>query len=573
MKRERKFLYRVVFSYTIVFSVVFLIIMGLLYVILAANLREEARLNNQMLVTQPLKQLDRFFSEMDNVAYKAMTSETLIQKFSVLRDENNPANHYDADMLDNIDTATVLTGINGRLDPMRRISVYNDKGDFIFSGSIVDKNRARENLQTRDVSGMMRRFAESGVDYTLSHPQRDVWCEYFQKEYFTLTRPIMNVYSRDVVGIVEVQRNRDILDEYLRLSPDKGLALNIYDETGNPVMINGGDGYAVAATAVSDAYGWTIELLEPKSAVRGEMTRLMGTMALAWLLLCAVVFVVINLIAAKVAKPLTDLTAEVRGISAADPQKIHVDSMGIGEIVSLEAAFNQMLESLTLSMDQEKKSFLLAMQAQMNPHFLYNVLSVINAEALEGHNEKIVRICGNLSGLLRYASSFVQGSATVSEELGHTKSYLEIMKARYDYMFGYTAEMDETLAGVTIPKLVIQPLCENCFTHGFSNLEPPYNIGINILRFSGGWMIRITDNGTGFDEETRLKILERANNASYEDLNKMQLGGLGLVSSVVRLKLFTGCRVVCGIESGGKTGNVVEIRIFTENGVDGEAVL
>lgn len=572
MKRETKFLHRMVFSYTLVFSVIFLLIMGLLYVILLGNHREEARLNNQMLINQPLRQLDRFFAEMDNVAYKAMTNVTLIQKFAVLRDEDHPGNYYDANVLDSIDTASVLAGINDRFAPARRISVYNDKGDFISSGVIVDRQKVHEVLKNRDVAGMMKSLSSSDRDYIISHPQKDGWSDYFKSEYFTLTRPVMNIYSRDAVGIVEVQRDRLMLEEYLRFSPDRPLSLNIYDEAGAPVMLAGSGEDVVVASATSEAYGWTIELLEPSSVMRGESLRLLGMVALVWLLLCVAVFMVINLIAGRMTKPLTDLTEAVKELNVSDPQEIHVYGAEIDEIMALESAFNQMLERLTLSADQEKKSFLLAMQAQMNPHFLYNVLSVINALALENKSEVIVKVCGNLSGMLRYSSSYARGSATMREELGHTIDYLKLMKARYDYMFHYSVHLDESLAGETIPKLIVQPLCENCFTHAFSNREPPYRVDIRVERVPQGWTIRVTDNGAGFDEQARLRALERTNHASYEDLNKMQIGGLGLVSSVVRLKLFTGKRVACDIQSSEQSGSSVVITVYDGDAAGREAV-
>jgi sensor histidine kinase YesM len=159
--------------------------------------------------------------------------------------------------------------------------------------------------------------------------------------------------------------------------------------------------------------------------------------------------------------------------------------------------------------------------------------------------------------MLRYSSSFVQSTATVREELWHAKAYLEIMKSRYDYMITCSISMDEALADISIPKLIIQPLCENCFTHAFASIEPPYRVGIKVEGTPEKWSIRVDDNGEGFSAKARMRILERANNSSYEDLNRMQIGGLGLISSVVRLKLHTQRRIECEILEASPGSSVI----------------
>lgn len=562
MKKDKKLLYRMVFSYTMVFSLVFLVIVGVLYVTLSANSREQARLNHQVLVGQPLKQLDRFLSEMDDVAYKAMTSEVLIRKFTNLRQNDFPGNYFDHNILESIDTATVIAALNRRVSPLRRIVAYNDKGDFISSGAMVDSQKVAEVLEERSVAELIAEFRGGTREYLISHPQKDEWMEYFKGDYFTFTRPIMNPYSRDVVGIVEVQSNKKILEGYLEFPDHKALAVNVYDEKGLPVLVGGGAEDVVVATEVSDAYGWKIELLEPKSVMRAQQWNLFKTIILTWVILNLAVFAIICLISMRIAHPLTDLTAAVEQIIPGALQRVHANDSGIYEITALEASFNNMLERLTLSMNQEKQAFLLAMQAQMNPHFLYNVLSVINAVALEGKSAVVADICGNLSFILRYSSSYVDSTATIAEELRFTAEYLELMKARYDYMFSYSVQVEDDLKSVTIPKLIIQPICENCFTHAFSNMEPPYRIAIQVERIPDGFIIRVTDNGCGFQEALRLTITERANNAGYGDLTNMQIGGLGLLSSVVRLKLLTGKQVRCDIRNMDSGGSCVEISIL-----------
>lgn len=566
-KRSRKFLYRMVLSYTLAFSLLLAAILTIVFFILAASQQSQSELNHRLLVNQPLGQLDQFIEEMDDTAYKAMGDYRLINTFTQLRDEASPQNHFTTHIMDDIETASVLGRLNHSIKPAWRVSAYNNYGDFNSTGTIVDKNMVQDALAQRQPEELMQTFsdwfsAEGRIGYILLGPETDHWSDYYKSNYVTLLRPIMNIYSGDVVGIVEVQQNISMLSAYLAPAQGSTLKTNVYDENGAPVLIQGGENDVVVATATSEISSWRVELLEDAGVLRATGVNTALILVAAWVVLTAIIALVIGLIARRISGPLTTLTNSVRHINVANPQQLPPVATKIDEILALHSGFNQVLDELTFSMEQEKKSFLLAMQAQMNPHFLYNVLSVVNAVALEGRSDDIVKICANLSGMLRYSSSYARGTATVSEELEHTREYLELMKARYDYMFHYTITVDPALRGKTIPKLVIQPICENAFTHPFANMEPPYRLDIRVETIPGGWCIRVADNGPGFSDAARRQVMDRANKGGYEDLNKMQIGGLGLVSAVIRLKLITRQQVVCDIQTANPTGAVVVLNIF-----------
>lgn len=568
MKRKDLFLNRMVGSYTLVFSLILAVVLGIVYFILAANEQSRAQLNHQLLVAQPVKQVEKFVEEMDTIAYRAMADQALINRFANLREEADPGNFFTSNVMDDIDTASLLAGMNRGTRPVWRLSAYNNWGDFISTGTVVDRRMVPTTLMQRDVAAIMQYFRDEHAagrgGYLLYAPGKDAWSNYYKSSYVSLLRPIMNVYSGDVVGVVEVQQNISVLAGYLQSPEEAALHYNVYDPTGTPVLLQGTQGDEVVATALIEPYNWQVELLEPVGVMQGTRARLVQLLVIAWASLTFILFLVIRLISQRISKPLTTLTREVRHIDIAAPQKIPEIDTRVDEIVALQNAFNQVMESLTFSMEQEKKTFLLAMQAQMNPHFLYNVLSVVNAVALQGRSETVVAICGNLSGMLRYSSSYETGTATIAEEMEHTREYLELMKARYQGMFHYTMFADPDLVDIQIPKLVIQPICENAFTHPFANMEPPYELDIRVEKEADGWCICVRDNGTGFDEEMRQKVMHRANSASYEDLSRLQIGGLGLVSTVLRLKLLTRRPVVCDIQNEQKAGARIVIHVQAE---------
>lgn len=549
-RRRDRFLYRMVAAYTLVFSLILISIFTILYFILVGAEQSRSELNHQIVVEQPLKQVERFVDEMDDIAYKAMTNQELIATFSFLRqDGQNPetkdGNYFTVDVMTDIDTASLLAGLNRGVTPSWRLSAYNNYGDFISTGATVNRDIVSDVLYRRGVENLMQTFrdkyetANGDPGYLLYPPQIDPWSGWYKSQYVSLIRPIMNVFSGDVVGLVEVQQNLSQLREYLRLSENANLAINLYDQYDRPILVEGTTEHVIVAQAVSEKCGWRVELLEEASVMRATKMRYLQLLFVVWVSLTVVMGIVVGIIATRISRPLTTLTDEVRQLDIANPQKIPPVPTKIDEIIALQVGFNQVLNSLTFSMDQEKKAFLLAMQAQMNPHFLYNVLSVINAVALEGRSDDVVNICANLSGMLRYSSSYTEGMATVRQEVEHTREYLELMKARYAHLFYYTIEVDPALENTTIPKLVIQPICENAFTHPFAKMEPPYKLAIRVKAEENGWSITVVDNGDGFDEAERKRVLDKANNTGYDDLNQLKIGGLGLASTVLRLKLLT----------------------------------
>ena len=559
-KKNVLFSTKLMLSYALFFSaVVFLILTGVFF-ILRENNRKQAELTNQILLNQSLSQLDRFFADMDKVAYQIMTNNVLIAKFTMLQEEQKPENYFVSNVLEYIDTASVLTNINGSFKPFWRISVYNNYGDFISTGTVMAPEVVQQTLARTDVWAHMLLLRDG--EYRILSPQKDRWSNYFRSDYLSFQRPLMNIYSKKVMGVVEIQQNVSGLIEAMRLQDAPGVTLNLYDEMGKAVLWQKKDNDQIIAAGTLDTYSWTVELYQSPEVHDQQERKLFLLLFIAWIASTLMMYILVYIIAKRLSRPLTALTHSVQNISVANPQLIELESgASIQEVVELGNAFNNMLERLIFSAEQEKQAFLLAMQAQVNPHFIYNVLSVIQAVAMENRTHTIMQICGNLSSLLRYSSSYAEGSATLSEELKYTQAYLEIMRDRYDGLFRYSIEIAPPLRKMRIPKLIIQPLCENCFKHAFANIEPPYYIGIRLFEGKNGWAMCVRDNGSGFSEQQRKDILYKINHASHRDLRAMHMEGLGLVSSIVRLRLFLSHTVFCEIAQTEDGGSEITIHI------------
>jgi len=213
------------------------------------------------------------------------------------------------------------------------------------------------------------------------------------------------------------------------------------------------------------------------------------------------------------------------------------------EIADVYIDFKQMCEKLDISIKEtinartkEAEANFKALQAQMNPHFLYNTLSVIAESCDEGENENASFMCKRLAYMLRYVTRAEGNQTTLEKELNYTLDYLALMQKRYEGHLIYEIDIPNELMQVELPKLVLQPLVENSISHGFKNSRPPWKIKLTGRISAGFWELEVEDNGCGIENGRLDEIKHRIEDRQWEYSNESD-GGLGLISTMVRLKL------------------------------------
>jgi len=191
--------------------------------------------------------------------------------------------------------------------------------------------------------------------------------------------------------------------------------------------------------------------------------------------------------AKKITQPILKIHRTIRSIR---PDNLGVGrspsmelNSGLNELDQLHWSFLRMSERLKESMEtsllaqsQEMQAKLVALQSQMNPHFLYNTLATIHVMAEENMNQQIIEMTENMSDFLRYFSSD-QTSVNLQTELSHTDKYLEINSIRHGRKLQYSFDVDEEMFDLKIPKLIVQPLVENALKFA-TRFEPPWDIRI-----------------------------------------------------------------------------------------------
>lgn len=204
-------------------------------------------------------------------------------------------------------------------------------------------------------------------------------------------------------------------------------------------------------------------------------------------------------------------------------------------------------------------------QAQINPHFLYNTLDAIVWLIEIGKNEQAEQMVTSLSSYFRSFLSDGKDIVTVAEEKQHIQSYLEIQQVRYRDIMEYEIDIDPSIQNTKLPKMTLQPLVENAIYHGLKPKRGKGKITVTGTREGDKILLRVTDTGLGMNEEELESLRSRI---SMEDSTSF-----GLTSSYKRLKILYGddCKFV--IDSKSQEGTSISIEIPRKADIDNETIL
>ncbi|MBO6242072.1 MAG: sensor histidine kinase [Butyrivibrio sp.] len=214
-------------------------------------------------------------------------------------------------------------------------------------------------------------------------------------------------------------------------------------------------------------------------------------------------------------------------------------------------------EQVKQEQKQLRKAEFELLQAQINPHFLYNTLDTIIWSAEAGNQKQVVNMVKSLSDFFRASLNRGKEIVTVKEELQHVRSYLEIQQIRYQDILSYKIEVEDTIYDYSIPKITIQPVVENALYHGIKNKRGGGCITVTGREYSGHFEISVEDDGKGMTPE-RLKDVSMALKAEkLEEKNAVY----GLYNVNQRIKLNFGDEYGMEIDSTYDKGTKVVIKL------------
>lgn len=506
---------------------------------------DKEKLNLQSYLQQSVSSMDRTLDGYNSLSDYIAFDRTLAEVFSM--EYGTPYEQYEQ-LTQKVDpilrTASYFHG------GMQQITIYTDNGMVKHDTTVAPVSEIEET---------------DWYQKTLEHPGLN-WFANYQEETLFSARKLAFSGAREGVNILYMDVDYQKLFTPYAETLISECGLYITDQDGNLVFEEsrfsgknqnydltysefleqrdrGSTDYIILCEQ-SNTTGWTVWLYQPVG-LAGEAMRPIGVMAGVTILICifaAVLayFITSGMVSSRIER-LTHFMQEVQEGS----MDMQMESDDRDEIGMLYRGFGSMMKRIRtlinevyLSKITQKEAELKALQAQINPHFLYNTLSLINWKALAAGEEDISRMTLALSTFYRTALNRGRNVLQVETELSNTRAYLEIQSMLHDGDFDYEIEAQTEILQCESLNLILQPLVENAIHHGIE--EKTDGRGKITVR---GWKedncvwFMVEDNGVGMEQEVADKILT------------MESKGYGVWNVDERIRLCYGEKYAMKVES------------------------
>lgn len=341
----------------------------------------------------------------------------------------------------------------------------------------------------------------------------------------------------------------------------------LWEEEFTPDMLAEGDvvfsrdGQKLYTISKSEITGWTMVGVTYLEEMMSRTNRLRNLFYLMAIVLVGVALMLSVFLTDMVTMPLRKLRETMKVVEGGNFD-VEIEEPDTGdEISDLFRSFRSMIlkireliEQNTAEQREKRKSELNALQAQINPHFLYNTLDSIIWMAEGGNRKDVVLMTSSLAKLLRKSISNKNEMVTLEEEIEYTRSYLTIQKMRYVDKLEYEIDVEPAVMRMEIVKLIIQPLVENAIYHGIK-----YKEGKGLIRITGGFeedqiVLRVSDNGVGMTEEELSHVFD-------ERVTDTRKNGVGVLNVHRRIRLYYGGEYGLSFESTKGEGTCVSIHL------------
>ncbi|WP_373229150.1 histidine kinase [Cohnella sp.] len=555
------------------------------------------------------KQVTLIYSELNHTSFQIINTSDLnviMQKASESEEnENYFALHTDAER-------TVMNFLSIYKSPglnLSRISIYNNRGDYASLGEIRENTDSIHSyLLSNSFKALYSDFTEDD-EINFIGPHND--------PYYTDTNQQLVSFYRvfrsevETFGLIEFQQSLSKFEETLGVPHTAKTEVYLFDKDGQPVYIkrtqsgqtnpnvtfkqllgtdvldkstDSNPEYMIKSDYIlsyvrSPSNQWTVVLAEPKSEFLSSIKlagRLIVIVSISFIILSFIMNYVIAKQFTKNIRKTVDMIRRVR----LDNLTIPLDNTD-DEMVQIHNAFNSIAERLKISIElevnarsREMKARLNTLESQVNPHFLYNVLAVIGSVGEEAGVDKVAELCEKLGSIFRYTLQYPDKEVTIRDEIMYAQLYLELMKVRYEDHLQYRVEIDEAALSYQVPRLIFQPLIENCFRHAFQTCNPPWEIHVSIKQTHDHcWLFEVKDWGDGFNPKVIAKLQQSndpninsdGDNISINEESSGNLGGVGLFNTLMRMKLTYDKLVFYEITPNHPNGSIVRIGVMKDN--------
>lgn len=476
--------------------------------------------------------IDSYISYMENVAQLEVNNENV--KYILFSEpEEEKLKKLRQTYFNNV--SSQFTVLKETRQDIHNIGIIGTNGTYLINSTIVKMN-PYVNYTTMD---WYEKALKGQSVLTTSHVQNVVANDY--QWVVTLSNGIVNNSTGKVEGVFFIDLNYSSISnlcESINLS-NRGYVF-IIDENGNIIyhpkqqLIYSGvlkenideilandssnhltiDGEKIYFTSKSQKTGWTVVGVTYKSDIMEQMNKTRGMYIMLTIILLAFATLLAVIFSNALTRPIKELRKSMKQVEMGNFDIQLEDSEYMNEIGHLQNSFKimiykirQLIEHNISEQEAKRKSEIRALQAQINPHFLYNTLDSIIWMAEGSKTEEVIQMTSALSKLLRKSISNEDELVTLDREIDYVKDYLTIQKMRYQDKLEYEIDIEPEVLRVPIAKLVLQPIVENAIYHGIKYKDSKGLIRITGKLIGFDVIIQIIDNGMGMNEETLKNVL------------------------------------------------------------------
>lgn len=513
-------------------------------------------------------QMGATISEMNAIAIQLRSSPALQRMFvNAGSAQYQGLNYFDFNLEDRKEAQGIIWMFVAARSNIAGINIFNES-------SYVGMRETPSTARIQTLSAQSIWDFEDGATKKLLGLHEDLWDVLQKRDVISVVRAFEAAdYSFVQVGKIEVQIKYSLIEGICQdgLMPTSSVAM--IDGTGNVIYPAGGlsreyvnqliwlpdetvptvqkinldgDESIAVKKQISDT-DWTVYLVDRATVLKKSVWDIIPVTFLAVIPIFLLILSSVAIAVRQVVKPIMLLTREVEQISP-ESLKVKFKRTRLRELNTLQNAVTSLLScadeatrKLLLAQQTELTLRIIALQAQINPHYLFNSLSVISAVGMEEESERVPLMCYELGELYRYVSQEDTAETTLADEISHIVRYLGFMKYRYENNLQSEILLDGDLSRIPIARLSLQPMVENCFTHAFKGVVAPYRVRIDCRCSERGWHFMIADNGNGFSEE---KIKEISHDIlAADDILKARRGyeklksrNMAIMNLYIRLK-------------------------------------
>ncbi len=497
-----------------------------------------------------------------------------------------------------------LRGILNSKDYIRSITIITESGLEVTYGCIATTTYANSWIENFSYS-TEELYEEISSDNKLHVFPTEYGNTFANKDHYLFHMANRIIDYRDLdkqIGIVIVSLDEELLENILKSSYGNIGANILLDKNGRVISCNNkekigtvlfnknstevekkssfisfvGDmlqinkKYISVYSYLNEELQWELVSAVNQSVYMKEIKHNAYIIVFVGLLLLFVTILLLWELSRQLINSINTVVSSMRVAGAGDlSTRIEISEKMSLEIENVALQFNETLGKLVCALEKEKeatdkqrKAEIRALEAQINPHFLYNTLDTINWMAIDRGEFDISNAIGSLANILRYAITDSNGTVCIRDEIEWLKKYIYLQQFRLKNKFVRVIEVAPELLDVKIHKLLLQPFIENAIIHGFNGEQDEYILEVYISREKNYLVIIIRDNGSGMSSD----LVNRINNG--QTIKTEGKNHIGMDNAIMRLNMYcegqAKVMVTSEINKGTEVKLILPILIWNE---------